>query len=290
MPLVRQAVEAGAEVIKAGILPTTEGCERAIRVGGGVPYLARGGGKVDDRDVLAATRHLLDCGAAGIVFGRNIFQHDDPAAMAAALRALVHDDASIEQAAAELGRELHARPSCTSSRSTIAGRSSACSASTSRSVPPIGSDSSRPRSRWSRRSATSSPTVPGRPATSSRHAARRRLRRGRDRQRAPSRARRRRWRSSAAPSVVLEFEHADWAHESRLAGDPRDGLAKVLVRHRTDGDAGEVATPARPGSASSATPARRDRRVPARGAHPVHRRRARGRRGATGARRPPAAA
>jgi class I fructose-bisphosphate aldolase len=104
VPLVRQAVEAGADVIKAGILPTTDGMERAIRVAGGVPYLARGGGKIDDREVLAATRHLLDCGAAGIVFGRNIFQHDDPAAMAAALRALVHDDASVEKAAVALGR------------------------------------------------------------------------------------------------------------------------------------------------------------------------------------------
>jgi class I fructose-bisphosphate aldolase len=37
------------------------------------------------------------------VFGRNIFQHDDPAAMAAALRALVHDDASVEKAAVALG-------------------------------------------------------------------------------------------------------------------------------------------------------------------------------------------
>ncbi|CAN5605176.1 class I fructose-bisphosphate aldolase [soil metagenome] len=103
VPLVRQAVEAGADVIKAGILASTEGMERAVKVCGGVPYLARGGGKVDDRGVLTATRHLLDCGAAGIVFGRNIFQHDDPAAMAAALRALVHDDASVEKAVLALG-------------------------------------------------------------------------------------------------------------------------------------------------------------------------------------------
>jgi pyridoxal biosynthesis lyase PdxS len=68
-----------------------------------VPHLARVGGKVADREVLAATRHLLDCGAAGIMFGRNIFQHDDPAAMAAALRALAHDDASVEKAAVALG-------------------------------------------------------------------------------------------------------------------------------------------------------------------------------------------
>jgi fructose-bisphosphate aldolase, class I len=102
VPLVRQAVEAGAQVIKAGILPDERAMRRAIGVCGDVPYLARGGSKGDDVAVLELTRHLLDCGAAGVVFGRNIFQHDRPAAMAAALKALIHDDASTERAAAEL--------------------------------------------------------------------------------------------------------------------------------------------------------------------------------------------
>jgi fructose-bisphosphate aldolase, class I len=102
VPLVRQAVEAGADVVKAGILPGEGSMRRAIRVCGDVPYLARGGSKGDDREVLNLTRHLLDCGSAGVVFGRNIFQHDRPAAMAAALKALIHDDASVEGAAAAL--------------------------------------------------------------------------------------------------------------------------------------------------------------------------------------------
>ena len=102
VPLVRQAVEAGADIVKAGILPEERAMRRAVRVCGDVPYLARGGSKGDDREVLNLTRHLLDCGAAGVVFGRNIFQHDRPAAMAAALKALIHDDASVDTAAAAL--------------------------------------------------------------------------------------------------------------------------------------------------------------------------------------------
>jgi fructose-bisphosphate aldolase, class I len=102
VPLVRQAVEAGADIIKAGILPDEAAMRRAVRVCGDAPYLARGGSKGDDRAVLALTRHLLDCGAAGVVFGRNIFQHERPASMAAALKALIHDDASTESAAAAL--------------------------------------------------------------------------------------------------------------------------------------------------------------------------------------------
>jgi class I fructose-bisphosphate aldolase len=102
VPLVRQAVEAGADIVKAGILPDEAAMRRAIRVCGGVPYLARGGSKGDDREVLGLTRHLLDCGAAGVVFGRNIFQHERPVAMAAALKALIHDDASVDTAVAAL--------------------------------------------------------------------------------------------------------------------------------------------------------------------------------------------
>jgi DhnA family fructose-bisphosphate aldolase class Ia len=102
VPLVRQAVEAGADIVKAGIVPDAAAMRRAIRVCGDVPYLARGGSKGDDLEVLSLTRHLLDCGAAGVVFGRNIFQHERPAAMAAALKALIHDDASTEDAAAAL--------------------------------------------------------------------------------------------------------------------------------------------------------------------------------------------
>ena len=37
-------------------------------------------------------------GAAGIVYGRNVIQHDDPAAMTRALMAIVHEDASAAQA------------------------------------------------------------------------------------------------------------------------------------------------------------------------------------------------
>ena len=99
VPLVRQAVEAGADVIKAGMLAADGSMRRAIRVAGGRPYLARGGSKGDDHDVLAATRRLMDCGGAGIVFGRNIFQHANPKGMAAALKAIIHDDASVDAAA-----------------------------------------------------------------------------------------------------------------------------------------------------------------------------------------------
>jgi fructose-bisphosphate aldolase, class I len=38
-------------------------------------------------------------GAAGIVYGRNIIQHPNPAGMTKALLAIVHNDAKAEEAA-----------------------------------------------------------------------------------------------------------------------------------------------------------------------------------------------
>jgi class I fructose-bisphosphate aldolase len=46
---------------------------------------------------------VLGQGAAGIVYGRNVIQHRDPAAMVRALMAVVHEGATPEHALAGLG-------------------------------------------------------------------------------------------------------------------------------------------------------------------------------------------
>ena len=53
----------------------------------------------------------MGTGVAGIVYGRNIIQHDDPGAMVRALSAVVHHDATPQAAAEELrvGRRLSPR-------------------------------------------------------------------------------------------------------------------------------------------------------------------------------------
>jgi class I fructose-bisphosphate aldolase len=95
--LVRQAVEFGADVIKAD--PTDEVADyRRVVTVAGVPVLARGGGRVGDREILERTHALLAQGAAGIVYGRNVIQHDDPAGMTSALMAVVHDGLAPEAA------------------------------------------------------------------------------------------------------------------------------------------------------------------------------------------------
>ncbi len=103
--LVRQAVELGADLIKCD--PPLEAGDfgRLVEAAGGIPVLARGGGRMDELAVFARTREFLRQGARGIVYGRNIIQHPRAKQMTRALMAIVHADASPEAAAVLLGRE-----------------------------------------------------------------------------------------------------------------------------------------------------------------------------------------
>jgi class I fructose-bisphosphate aldolase len=100
--LVRQAVELGADIIKADPTDDLAVYDRVVRAAAPVPVLVRGGGRVPDDQLFARTRTLLDQGVRGVVYGRNIFQHEAPAAITRALMALLHDDVSAERAAALL--------------------------------------------------------------------------------------------------------------------------------------------------------------------------------------------
>ena len=95
--LVRQAVELGADVIKADPTDDVTAFHRVAQVAR-VPVLVRGGGRVGDEEILARTHAVLQQGAGGIVYGRNIIQHRDPGAMTRALLAVVHDDWTPEKA------------------------------------------------------------------------------------------------------------------------------------------------------------------------------------------------
>lgn len=99
IPLVRQAVELGADIIKADPTDDVSIYHKVVETAGGVPVLVRGGGRVSDEVILQRTAALLAQGARGIVYGRNIIQHPKPAAMTRALMAVLHENATPAQAA-----------------------------------------------------------------------------------------------------------------------------------------------------------------------------------------------
>jgi DhnA family fructose-bisphosphate aldolase class Ia len=96
--LVRQAVELGADIIKADPTDDVSLYHKVVETAGGIPVLVRGGGRVSDREILERTQGLLQQGAAGIVYGRNVIQHPNPLGITQALMAMVHDEACIESA------------------------------------------------------------------------------------------------------------------------------------------------------------------------------------------------
>lgn len=99
LPLVRQAVELGADIIKADPTDDVEVYHKVVEISGRIPVLVRGGGKAPDKEILERTEALIRQGVAGIVYGRNVIQHQNPAGMTRALMAIVHDGATAAQAA-----------------------------------------------------------------------------------------------------------------------------------------------------------------------------------------------
>ena len=97
MPLVRQAVELGADVIKADPTDNPFDYHRVVEIAR-VPVLVRGGGKAEDLAILRRTEQLIGQGVAGIVYGRNVIQHTNPGGMTKALMAIVHEGSTAEEA------------------------------------------------------------------------------------------------------------------------------------------------------------------------------------------------
>jgi DhnA family fructose-bisphosphate aldolase class Ia len=98
IPLVRQAVELGADIIKADPTDDVSIYHQVIRTAGGIPVLVRGGSKASEEEILTRTAALLAQGAAGIVYGRNIIQHPAPAKITRALMAVVHQGLDVKAA------------------------------------------------------------------------------------------------------------------------------------------------------------------------------------------------
>jgi DhnA family fructose-bisphosphate aldolase class Ia len=99
----RMAFELGADFVKT-IYPGDPEAFARIVEGCPIPIVVLGGERTaSDDECLAAVHQALGAGAKGVAIGRNVWQHDDPARMTAALVRIVHEGATIAQAQ----RELH---------------------------------------------------------------------------------------------------------------------------------------------------------------------------------------
>jgi class I fructose-bisphosphate aldolase len=95
----RVAAELGADWVK---IPYAEGFKRVTSTCY-VPAVILGGAKKgSERTMLQTIAGALQAGAVGVAIGRNIFQADDPAAMTAAVAAMLHHHATVDEALARV--------------------------------------------------------------------------------------------------------------------------------------------------------------------------------------------
>jgi putative autoinducer-2 (AI-2) aldolase len=91
----RLAAEIGAQVVK------TYYCENFKKVvdGSPVPLVVAGGPKLNtEEDVFNLVYNAIQEGAVGVDMGRNIWQNDSPIAVIKAIRAIVHENATVKEA------------------------------------------------------------------------------------------------------------------------------------------------------------------------------------------------
>jgi fructose-bisphosphate aldolase/2-amino-3,7-dideoxy-D-threo-hept-6-ulosonate synthase len=102
----RIGAELGADIIKTNYTGTIESFKQ-VTENCPVPVLIAGGPKCKTtKQLLQTTSDALKAGAAGLSMGRNIFQCDNQALIIKSLSAMVHKDASIEQAQKILGEKI----------------------------------------------------------------------------------------------------------------------------------------------------------------------------------------
>ena len=93
----RICVELGADILKAPYVADPAALH-ALVTRTPIPVVILGGTKVARvADVLTMAESAMRAGVRGVVFGRNVWQHDNPAALVTALRRVVHEGVPVKE-------------------------------------------------------------------------------------------------------------------------------------------------------------------------------------------------
>lgn len=94
----RIAFELGADVLKSPYPGSREDFAPIVENAPVPIYIAGGPATGSDLEVLEMVHGAVEVGANGVMFGRNIWQREDPAKIIGALKAIIHDGASVTEA------------------------------------------------------------------------------------------------------------------------------------------------------------------------------------------------
>lgn len=98
----RVGVELGADIVKVSYTGDIESFSDVVSCCC-VPVVIAGGERMDsDREILQMVADSLTAGGSGISMGRNVFQHPRRVRLVRALRMIVHENATVDQALASM--------------------------------------------------------------------------------------------------------------------------------------------------------------------------------------------
>jgi fructose-bisphosphate aldolase / 2-amino-3,7-dideoxy-D-threo-hept-6-ulosonate synthase len=96
--VARIGAEAGADIVKTIYTGSPETFKEVVRKCP-VPVVLAGGSRTEsDEALLRMTKDVMETGAMGVTYGRNVFQHKNPMLITRALKMVVIDKASVEEA------------------------------------------------------------------------------------------------------------------------------------------------------------------------------------------------
>lgn len=97
----RLAFEHGADMVKSYYTGTQDGF-RQVTDNCPAPVLIAGGPRMETvEETLRVAHDAVGAGAAGVVFGRNVWQSGDTRGVIRALKSIIHDNCSVADALAE---------------------------------------------------------------------------------------------------------------------------------------------------------------------------------------------
>jgi len=95
---VRVGAELGVDIIKTWYAGSPEAFAKVVEVAPG-KVVAAGGPKAEtERQFLEMTRGVMDAGAIGVAYGRNVWDYRNPALMIRALKAIIHANKGVDEA------------------------------------------------------------------------------------------------------------------------------------------------------------------------------------------------
>ena len=90
--------ELGVDIVKTNYTGDPDSFREVVE-GAIVPVVIAGGPKIDtDEELLVMVKESLEVGGAGVAFGRNLFQAENPGKITRAISEIVHHDLDVDEA------------------------------------------------------------------------------------------------------------------------------------------------------------------------------------------------